>query len=586
MFKLRNYQLEMKAKIYKAWSEGFRNVLLVMPTGMGKTVTFCSVTSDMAIEGEAQRLVDALITAQMSHLPTAILVHRKELVSQICLTLAKVGISHNIIAPRPVINGITAAERRVTNKSYYNYNATVTVVSVDTLNARIERHRDWASRIRLWIIDEAAHVLAHNKWGEATTYFPHALGLGVTATPERLDRKGLGRQADGVFDHMVLGPSTRWAIQNGYLADYEIVVPPGDFKEHLKEANSNADYTRDAMAVASKKSHIVGDAVKTYLQFANGKQCITFATDVEAANEMERAYLAAGVRAKTLTGETRDAERLQGIIDFENKVTQVLINVDLFDEGLDCPGIEVVQMCRPTKATGKFLQMIGRGLRPVYAQGYDLSTTEGRLAAQANGPKPKALLIDHVGNLIEHDLPDRLRTWTLERTFRGRSRVNLLYICKTPMCWKPYDRTLSECPFCGSPKIIETYGRTAGLRATLKQLDGDLVLLDPKLLRENEALAALERPEDTGTRVAMATGNVKLGEKAMAEQLERIRVQQELAAKIAQWAGPLYAGGYTDRRMHIRFYAEFDMTVTEALSGTRAQMISFMEELQWRVPYV
>lgn len=385
---------------------------------------------------------------------------------------------------------------------------------------------------------------------------------------------------------MVLGPSTRWAIQNGYLADYEMVVPPGDFKDHLKEANGNSDYTRDAMAVASKKSHIVGDAVKTYLQYAKGKQCITFATDVDAAHEMEKAYLKAGVRAKTLTGETPDAERLQGILDFENKVTQVLINVDLFDEGLDCPGIEVVQMCRPTKATGKFLQMVGRGLRPVYAPGYDLSTAEGRLMAQANGPKPKALLIDHVGNIVEHDLPDRLRTWTLERIFKGRSRVNLLYICKTHMCWKPYDRTLSECPFCGSPKITESHGGGGGLRMMLKKLDGDLMLLDPKLLRENEALAALERPEDTGTRVAMVTGNMKAGEAAMQKQLERVRTQQELAAKIAHWAGPLYASGYTDRRMHIRFYAEFDMTVTEALSMPRAEMISFMEELQWRMPSV
>jgi len=122
--------------------------------------------------------------------PTAIMVHRKELVQQICLTLAEEGIHHNVIAARSTIRGIIGAERRMFHQSFYNPNSIVSVISVDTINARFESYRQWGKGIKQWITDEAAHVLKENKWGKAISIFPNARGLGVTATPERLDKKG------------------------------------------------------------------------------------------------------------------------------------------------------------------------------------------------------------------------------------------------------------------------------------------------------------------------------------------------------------------------------------------------------------
>jgi DNA repair protein RadD len=342
---LRDYQIELKRLIYEAWQSGHRNVLAVLPTGMGKTKKFCSLTIDVAILSQTKT-------------PTVIMVHRKELVQQISITLAEEHIPHNIIAPRPVIKGIVAAHRRLLKKQFYDFNSIVTVVSVDTLNARIEKHAKWAQSIRLWITDEATHLLKNNKWGRAVEYFPNAVGLGVTATPQRLDKRGLGRHADGVFDVMVQGPSTRWGIDNGYLCKYKIAIPSSDYQRYLGKAADGSDYSAKAMAAASAQSQIVGDMVLNYKKFANGKQAIYFVTDIITGKRTEKKFNDAGVRAVLLTSENTDKERLDALIDYRDKKIKVLINIDLFDEGLDVPGIEAVGMGRPTKSLTKFLQIL------------------------------------------------------------------------------------------------------------------------------------------------------------------------------------------------------------------------------------
>lgn len=582
---LRDYQEIVRQGVYDAWLNGFKNVLAVMPTGAGKTKTFCAITIDLAI---VDYIVGAAKALRDKHgkVPTVIMVHRKELVQQICLTLAEEGIEHNIIAPRPVIKGIVAAERRVTKKQWYNYNAPVTVASVDTVNSRIARHQEWALGIRFWIVDEAMHVLQNNKWGKATTYFPNAIGLGVTATPERLDGRGLGRESgDGVFDIMVEGPTTNWLIKNGYLSKYKIARPVSDYKEYLKQAGSGADYTREALADAAKKSHIVGDVVAAYRKFAYGKQNILFAPDTESAKKMETKFLEAGIPAKLLTSDSTDEERLNGIIDFKNKKIWVLINVDLFDEGLDVPGIEVVQMARATMSLGKFLQMCGRGLRPVYAEGFDLMTTEGRLAAMAGGPKPFALIIDHVGNVSEHGLPDNLRSWTLERTVRRRDKVNLIRLCQNIDCGAPYDRLLDGCPHCGSAFVSNRAGGGGGGRLSPKEVDGDLVLLDPEMLRALEEAQNLEDPLDTFHRINKAAG-INAAKHARAAQAERIETQKYLKDVIAQWAGYMRYRGLSDRQIHKQFYIYYEMTITEALSEPKAAMLVTIGELQRELKYL
>lgn len=542
---LRPYQIKLKTDIYEAWNNGAKTILAVMPTGSGKTKTFTSIANDMAINPAGPRY------------PTVIAVHRKELVEQISLTLAEEEIPHNIIAPHGVIKGIIAAQRRDFKRQFYDYNAPVSVISVDTLNARFEKHQKWAKTIKFWIVDEAAHVLKANKWGKAIAYFPNAIGLGVTATPLRLDKRGLGKHADGVFDVMVQGPTSRWMIQQGHLCNYFVVAPVSDYREHLKESSGDSDYSVRAMHDATLKSHIVGDIVMNYKKFVNGKQAIVFSSDIVSGQRIEAEFLKHKISAKLLTGETPDDERRKALIAYRDKKIKVLLNVDLFDEGLDIPHIEAVIMGRPTKSLGKFLQGVGRGLRP--APGKD-----------------RLILIDHVGNINEHGLPDARRRWTLDRTVRRQDKTNLIRICKNWDCNAVFDRILTTCPYCNTDDV-PGHSRSGGGRASLKEVDGDLMLLDPDTLRELEAEAVLDDPAVVAQRVTHAAGP-GAGLNAMKNQRERIETQKKLAESIAKWAGKMREF-YTDRQIHKAFYIKFEKTITQALSEPKAAMLETISEL-------
>ncbi len=547
---LRDYQEILKAKIYEAWDSGHRNVMACMPTGMGKTRTFCSIAMDKAI-------------TPLNKTPTAIMVHRKELVQQISLTLSEVGITHNIIAPKPTIHGIIAAQRRLFDKQFYHYSSQISVVSVDTLNARVLAHEKWAKSIGLWITDEAAHLLKNNKWGRAVEYFPNAIGLGVTATPQRLDKRGLGRHADGVFDTMVEGPTTRWGIESGYLCKYKIAVPASDYRNYLKDAGSGSDFTKRAMEAAAHKSHIIGDVVTNYRKFADGKQAILFAPGTTTAQEMCDKFNQAGIPAIFLHGNSTDQERLEGMLSFQAKDCRVLINVDLFDEGLDVPGIECVIHARPTMSLGKFRQINGRGLRPAKN-------------------KDHLIIIDHVGNVAEHGLPCADVKWTLDRIIKRRDKVNLIRICGNHECNSPYDRTLSECPWCGT-EAVSNGGGGGGGRIDPKQVDGDLYLIDPFTIQEMEKKTKLEDPAKVAARVEAVAGPAA-AKKALIDQQNRIVMQKELAEVIALWSGKKrHREGLTDRQIHKKFYLERGMTITGALSLTRAEMEKMKEDLEWEI---
>ncbi len=543
--KLRPYQQDLTTKIYEHWNNGLKNVLLQLPTGGGKTKTFSNIAISMALEYNK---------------PTAIAVHRKELVQQISLTLAEENIIHNIIAPRDVIAGIVSAQRQLLGKQFYDYNAKITVISVDTLNARFEKHHQaWAKTIKFWIVDEAAHLLKDNKWGRAVKYFTNAIGLGVTATPERLDKRGLGSHVDGVFDVMVQGPSTKWLIENKYLCNYKVAIPVTDYEQHLSDAKADKDYSKDAMINASEKSQIVGDVVINYQKFAAGKQAIVFASDIGTAFKMEKKFLDAGIKAKTLTGDTPDKERFDTLVAYRKKEIQVLINVDLFDEGLDVPGIEAVFLCRPTASLSKYLQMVGRGLR-------------------VDGDKI-LMLVDMVGNVKRHGLPDSRRTWSLDRVRRRKKKINLIRFCQNfATCGSPFDRMLHICPYCGWEDKPGKKGPGGG-RPGPAEVDGDLVLLDPETLRALEQNTQLENPLVTKARITASIGTYA-GIAAEKHQRERIETQKELCEVIADWAGKLRAEGYTDRMINKEFYGRFDTTIWEILALPRADMLEVKKELE------
>lgn len=544
--KLRPYQDNLIDKIYNIWDKDPElNVMLQLSTGGGKSVIIAKIIQDLREEGHK-------IILQ---------VHRKELVSQLSLALCKFGLVHNIIAPTNVARQIIGLQRLEFNKQFYHSNSPIIIGSVDTINARAMQLVNVLNGIKYVITDEAAHVLKENKWGRALKLLPNTINIGFTATPHRLDKKGLGSETDGIYDKIVTGPTTRWLIDNGFLSKYKVVAPPSDFEQHLGHVKSNtSDYSSEVIKDAAEKSQIVGDVVENYVKFANGTQAIVFAPTLVIGQEMADKFNKAGIPARFLSSLDNDSQRFMGVNDFKNNKIKVLLNVDLFDEGFDIGVsegkriIETVILARPTMSLGKYLQQIGRGLRP-------------------SPNKEYAIIIDHTGNVKRHGLPCKERKWSLARPAKREKSKSMVRTCVE--CLSVYDRTETHCPFCGAEAIRKS---SDGGRVPPEQVDGDLVLIDVDTLREMEAKTILETPEQVAQRVTAAAGIIA-GKSAAKKQKERIDTQDALKEQIATWAGELKATGMDDRSIHKEYFLRFNQTIAESLAEPRLQMQNLIDDL-------
>ena len=528
---LRDYQSKLVADVANIWNGGRRNALAVLATGGGKSVCLSHI---VASERGA----------------SCVIAHRQELVTQLSTHLARWGVPHRIIAPKPVIRRCADMHRAEIGRSMVDHGAAASVAGVDTLvsKSRAAALAPWARQIGLWVIDEAAHVLQSNKWGKAARMFPNARGLGVTATPCRADGNGLGAHASGVFDAMVIGPDTRELIRRGSLTDYEIVLPTTDLDLTGVAITASGDFSQKGLRTAAAASHIVGDVVENYQRFANGTQAVVFATDVKTAIDMAASFNASGIAACAVSGETPDGERGQAIADFRAGRTRVLVNVDLFDEGFDLPAIETVIMARPTWSLAKYLQMIGRGLRLMPG-------------------KDRALIIDMVSNVKRPGLPDAPRVWSLddkEKRSKGKPDPDVIPVTHCTECMHAYERILKSCPHCGHTPTVEG-------RAGPEQVDGDLTMLDRETLDALRAATELESPESVGARARMAGGEAA-ARGAAARQRERIESQATLREAIAQWGGIERHAGRSDSEMYRLFYLRFGMSVPEALAMPRKEL--------------
>lgn len=553
---LRDYQQQLITDIRAEWQK-VRNVVAVLPTGAGKTYTFSSIVKDETT-------------------PTIVIAHRNELVGQMSLALASLGIYHRIIASDKSVSEIIKAHRQQLGKVYFDPTADVVCASVDTL---IRRHDPkFFDNIGLWVIDEAHHVLKNNKWGEALAKFPNARGLGVTATPLRADGKGLGSHSDGVFDSLVVGPTGDDLIEMGYLSPYVVLGPEvDDLDLDSVEHGATGDFKQNQLRTATKKSKkLVGSVIEHYQRFAAGKLGITFCVDIESAEEMAAKYNAAGIPAAVVSSKTPFLQRVRILEDFKKGIYRQLVNVDLFGEGFDVPGVEVVVMTRRTDSFGLYSQQFGRALRPVYAPGYDLSTPENRRAAIAAGPKPHAIIIDHVGNVVHHLLPTPPKYWTLDsRERRGGgsalSQEDKLKFCKNPLCLQSYRAILHSCPHCGQAPTVDAAARTKP-----EEVDGDLELLDVDYLRKlqleaNRVVESNPRAPKNLSRPAL------LG--LMKRHSERAKAQTELRETISQWAGYRVQDGLDVRMCQKLFYLRFNVDVLTAQTLSKKEA----EELRGKI---
>lgn len=564
---LRSYQTEAATATLGAWAF-HQNVLVVLPTGAGKTVFFAHMVSQH--QGAA-----------------VVIAHRQELVEQISMALARAGVRHRIIAPDDVIRAICTQHTTELGVCFYDANAPVGVAGVDSMRSKkqLQVHGRWLKRCTLWVQDEAHHLLRENKWGKALEALdcanPAVKGLGVTAWPGRADGKGISRTCDGVFDFMHVGPRMIDMIRWGFLTDAEVVCPETDIALTEDMIGASGDYILDRGKgkAAVRASGIVGDTVANYLKWAPGKKTVVFASDVDTGADMAQRFRGAGVSAQFIDGTTPGHIRRSIMADFRAGRTTVLVNVDLFGEGFDLPAIECVILARKTKSFQIFTQQWGRGARlmidAALMRQWDGFTVEQRLAYIAASPKPRSIIIDQVGHLVEFRAPpDSPPAFSMDRADRrsnSQSGVISTRNCSNTECLKNYRRIHYKCPYCGTVPPVSDAGRS-----TPKQVDGDLAMLPPEVLDQmRAAVAQAVLRSDADVRVEMlhkfASDIAVKG--AITRNQQHQAAHRELLDAMAWWAGQQ---GLTDvREIQRLFWFKFGVDMLTPQAYRRPEMEAF-----------
>lgn len=554
MPRLRPYQAKIVADIDAVWAVNPKaNICMVLPTGGGKSVVLAHLM---------ERHQGASIC----------MAHRNELVGQLSMALARCGVMHRLIAQEPIVRAVCRQQLEEMGRVFVNASARVGVAGVQTLlGAKAQReHGAWFQSVTLVVPDEFHHYLAGNSYGRAVALFPHGVIVGPTATPVRTDGKGLGRHADGLADVMVRGPTGRQLIQMGYLVPYRIFCPPGDFdRSALVVSAGTRDFTDASVKQAVRKSHILGDIVQHYQRIAPGKLGLTFGPSVEDAQELTEQYLAQGVPAELLSGETEIGVRLRAMRRFAKREVLQICNCALISEGNDIPNLDVVSDGVPTQSFGKLSQKFGRMLRvsvrKELADRWDEFTDEERRAHIAASDKPYGIFIDHVGNIEslskDFGLPDTFSRWTLDRRERRSSSApsDVVPTTSCAMCTRSYERLYPACPYCGyAPEPVSRKGP--------EYVDGDLFELDAETLarmRGETADAQLAPSIPWGATPAIA-------QSLQNKHYEKMQARARLQETIDLWAGWRAAQGDTPSMAMRRFYHSFGTDVESTKSLTRA----------------
>ena len=362
--KLFDYQEDMKERIEKAlrlhWS-----VMAQMPTGTGKTYLLTAVIDSFVSNNPKEKVW--------------IVAHRRELVSQIDETVRKF-------------------------HSYSTPNTSSLLSSVKAMSIQwLMRHYDEIEEEPgMIVIDEAHHALAKT-YKEMWERFPKAKFLGLTATPCRLNGKGF----TDLFDVLVQSWSVPEFISKGRLATYDFVSIKSDgvtqrLIDSLQKRGADGDYQNKEMDMLLNKKPSIERLYQSLEEFGKDRKGIVYAINISHAQKITKLYQEHGVKAIAIDSKTPATERQQDIEAFKKGDIQVLVNVDIFSEGFDCPDVEFVQLARPTLSLAKYLQMVGRGLR--VAKG-----------------KKNCVIIDNVGLYRVFGLPSQV--WNWNAMFEGKLKI-------------------------------------------------------------------------------------------------------------------------------------------------------------------
>ncbi len=381
----RPYQLAAVDHVFQSFTEGKKTALIVAPTGTGKTVTFALIIQRFA-------------TVYPTHLRALVIAHREELIHQAAAKIERV------IGERP---DIEMANMRADLHMFHR--SKVVVASKDTLQGKRLARFDPAA-FGLIITDEAHHAPA-SSYQTIYKHFANALHVGVTATPDRHDEVALGKVFHDAEPYVYELPN---AIDDGYLVpikQHSVVVEGLDYSSVRTTAGDLNG--RDLADVMNNEEVLQQIAAATVADCGNRKT-IVFAppgfkkdgADCFRVSERLTEILNRHRpdSAQLVMGTTPTEERKATLTDFSAGRFQFLVNVGVFTEGFDEPGIELVVMARPTKSRALYAQMIGRGTRPLPGIIDGLDSAEDRRAAIAASAKPDLVVLDFEGNAGTHKL--------------------------------------------------------------------------------------------------------------------------------------------------------------------------------------
>jgi superfamily II DNA or RNA helicase len=354
-----------------------------------------------------------------------LLAHREEIVEQISEKLSLYGIVHGRIQ---------------TGRS--RMNCPVQVGMIVTYKNNLPR----LEAPTLLVIDECHHTPASQYAAIVNAMPAETTILGFTATPERLDGKGL----DAYFDTMVVGATTPDLISMGYL------VPPVVYAPSLIEVKNlrtkYGDYEKKQVEELLDEPAIIGNVVSHYQRLAGGSRAVVFCVSISHAIHVADQFNEAGIPASHVDGSMDKAKRRRILSAFRDGSIRILSSADLISEGFDLPAIETAILLRPTKSLGLYLQQVGRALRP------------------APG-KQNAIILDHVQNTVRHGLPDIHRQWSLQGARKRKKKDDDEFDVHTcTVCFLCY--TGKTCPTC---KVEELSG---GGRQGIEHHEGELAKVE------------------------------------------------------------------------------------------------------------
>ncbi|MDT7016145.1 DEAD/DEAH box helicase [Latilactobacillus curvatus] len=384
MYQLHPYQMKLVDQARQELRKGNKSCLLVSPAGSGKSVVIAEIARLTTLKGGR----------------VMFMVHRQELINQIMESFKANSVDLNLC----------------------------TVMTVGKIRNRLDK----LPKPNLIITDETHHSLAKT-YRDIYDYYANVPLLGFSATPWRLNGKGLG----DVYDAMIEGPDMQWLIDNHYLAPFDY-YSVNLIDESKLSKSSTGDYSNKSIDEAVGHT-IYGDVIKTYRDKVDGQQAIVYAHSIAFSKQIAQQFRDAGINAAHCDSKTPQRERDKIMTDFKKGTLKVLSNCDLISEGYNVPDCSCVIMLRPTESLVLFIQQSMRCMR--------------------FKPGKQATIIDHVANYTRFGLPNTPHKWTLadrEKKKKTNTAVETP-IKQCAFCFAVIPAQLKSCPLCGHEvEIVQT----------------------------------------------------------------------------------------------------------------------------------